>query len=467
MKTCPSCHAEVVDEAKFCNKCGFNIKASEEQNAFCIECGARLQRDSIFCIECGKKQPQGESTLNSFDFSSMEKEAEKQLDEEIKARVRESSEILDGVLLKYHGNDTRIVIPDEIRKIGQEAFSFCKEIVDVVITDGVTSIGQSAFLGCDNLASVTMTSSVTSIEACAFSCCFNLKSIKLSSSIKSIECAVFSACSSLKEVFIPAGVTSIVSSAFSGCDSLERVNIPVLTTEIGGSAFDGCKALRKIEIPNGVKSIGNSAFRKCLSLEEITIPNGIRVVERRLFMECKSLKRVNLPYGLQKIDENAFYKCESLSEIYIPPTVTEMGNAIFDGCDKIKSIKIPKSVNSSCLSTSFFGCTGLEEVVVEEGNERYMSIDGCLCEKALPILYLSHYPTSKKDESFEVPEEITYIMPYAFNQAQNLASVKFTNPNIELYKKDAFHKCAKLRTIYVPKGSSIKNIPENLEIIEY
>ena len=467
MKTCPSCQAEVVDEAKFCNKCGFNIKASEEQDAFCIECGARLQRDSMFCIECGKKQPQSESALNGFDFSSMEKEAEKQLDEEIKARVRESSEIVDGVLLKYHGDDTRIVIPDEIKKIGQEAFAHNKRITDVIITDGVLSVGISAFLACDNLASVTMTNSVTSIEACAFCCCFNLKSIKLSSSIKAMECAVFSACSSLEEVFIPASVTRIESRAFSGCDSLKKVNIPMLTTEIEGSAFNGCKSLKSIEIPNGVSRIGPSAFEGCSSLEEITIPINITAIENKLFCGCTSLKKVNLPYGLKEIKDYAFSKCYSLNQISLPQGLTRLGDLVFKFCNEIKSIRIPKYVNNICLNNAFMDCVGLEEIIVDEGNESYISVDGCLCQASYPRLYLICYPMGRKDECFEVPKEITYLMSYAFNQAQNLVSVKFTNPNIELYQKNVFYKCEKLRTVYVPKGSSIKNIPENLEIIEY
>ena len=82
MKTCPNCLSQVVDEAKFCNKCGFDIKAAEEQSAFCIECGAKLENGSLFCIQCGKKQLQVDNnSFSTFDFSGLEKEAKKQLKE--------------------------------------------------------------------------------------------------------------------------------------------------------------------------------------------------------------------------------------------------------------------------------------------------------------------------------------------------------------------------------------------------
>ena len=57
MKTCPKCQTVLNDTAKFCRKCGFNIKKYEEENAaqesFCTECGAKIPSDSIFCPECG------------------------------------------------------------------------------------------------------------------------------------------------------------------------------------------------------------------------------------------------------------------------------------------------------------------------------------------------------------------------------------------------------------------------------
>ena len=46
MKNCPKCQVSVSDTAKFCVKCGFNIKKFEEENAarecFCPECGTKF-----------------------------------------------------------------------------------------------------------------------------------------------------------------------------------------------------------------------------------------------------------------------------------------------------------------------------------------------------------------------------------------------------------------------------------------
>ena len=54
MKSCPKCKASVSDTAKFCIKCGFNIKKHEEENSkhFCPECGTEFSGGN-FCPECG------------------------------------------------------------------------------------------------------------------------------------------------------------------------------------------------------------------------------------------------------------------------------------------------------------------------------------------------------------------------------------------------------------------------------
>jgi len=59
MKHCPECQATVGDTAKFCIKCGFNIKKFEEEKAneeaiFCPECGTKFS-GGVFCPECGTK----------------------------------------------------------------------------------------------------------------------------------------------------------------------------------------------------------------------------------------------------------------------------------------------------------------------------------------------------------------------------------------------------------------------------
>lgn len=63
----------------------------------------------------------------------------------------EDFEIKDGVLIKYHGSDTDVVIPDTLTEIGNNAFECCTNLKSITIPDNVTKIGDNAFANCANL----------------------------------------------------------------------------------------------------------------------------------------------------------------------------------------------------------------------------------------------------------------------------------------------------------------------------
>lgn len=49
--SCPKCEAPQATNAKFCAKCGADLKATGN----CTQCGAKLQPEAKFCSECGTK----------------------------------------------------------------------------------------------------------------------------------------------------------------------------------------------------------------------------------------------------------------------------------------------------------------------------------------------------------------------------------------------------------------------------
>ena len=103
MKICPSCNATVGDDARFCVKCGFNIKKHEEENnaIFCPSCGTKFS-GGVFCPQCGynvsKDLAAANNNTDSFDnidFSDMQTEAEKQLLEKIQKATEEFIKKID------------------------------------------------------------------------------------------------------------------------------------------------------------------------------------------------------------------------------------------------------------------------------------------------------------------------------------------------------------------------------------
>ncbi|MCI9082639.1 MAG: leucine-rich repeat domain-containing protein, partial [Lachnospiraceae bacterium] len=79
--------------------------------------------------------------------------------------------IEDGVLTKYTGTDTEVVVPDGVTSIARFAFHGCSSLTDITLPSSVTIIGDYAFDGCSSLTDITLPSSVTIIGDYAFDGC--------------------------------------------------------------------------------------------------------------------------------------------------------------------------------------------------------------------------------------------------------------------------------------------------------
>lgn len=140
-----------------------------------------------------------------------------------------------------------IVIPSNIKSIGDYAFVGCRDLKTITIPDSVTSIGQGAFQDSKGLTSITIPSSVTDIGSHAFA-----------------------GCSGLTSIAIPDNVTWIEGGTFNGCSSLKSIRIPDMAEVIGGIVFAGCRDLTSVTIPSSVSIISDRVFAYCEKLKEIT-----------------------------------------------------------------------------------------------------------------------------------------------------------------------------------------------------
>lgn len=153
----------------------------------------------------------------------------------------EDFEIVDGVLLAYHGKDEVVAVPETVREIGKNAFFCCFTVKQVMIPESVVKIRDYGFPGCSALVGVVIPDSV-----------------------REIGVGAFQGCSALKEVVIPDSVREISMEAFRFCGSLERVVIPASVCEIGERAFCECVSLLTVELGNPDVRIGEDGFARCL-----------------------------------------------------------------------------------------------------------------------------------------------------------------------------------------------------------
>ena len=112
---------------------------------------------------------------------------------------------------------TEIKLPNSLKTIGYDAFSYCEILKSIAIPNGVTELPgnyshsnevfRGVFFDCTNLESVTLPSSLKKIGECTFINCENLKDITIPKGIEVIDRSAFSGCKSLTEISIPDGVT--------------------------------------------------------------------------------------------------------------------------------------------------------------------------------------------------------------------------------------------------------------------
>lgn len=167
--------------------------------------------------------------------------------------------ITDGVLIRYQGTATDVVIPDGVTSIKNGAFiSHGKNVVNLTLPDSMTSVNYLST--CSNLQSVKIGNGVTKIEDYAFMDCANLRQVEFGDHVTEIGTYAFCRCSSLEEIILPDSVKTIGDHAFADCKKLNNVDLGHGLVTIGDGALRDCDDLTEIVIPESVTSLGHAAF---------------------------------------------------------------------------------------------------------------------------------------------------------------------------------------------------------------
>lgn len=224
----------------------------------------------------------------------------------------------DGLYIaEYLGDGGTVTIPSEhdgepIVGIGGYAFAMQSRLERVIIPDSIKTIGENAFLSCFNLASVECGDGVENIGTSAFESCLNLTSVQFGKSVADIGDRAFYECKKLAAVDLPASVTRVGDSAFANCSSLASLTVSDAAAEIGSAAFADCAVLSTLDLGGSLVSIGAGAFSACVGLDSVTISDSVTSVGESAFRECAGLDTLVIGRGLQQIGYSAFSDCPDL-----------------------------------------------------------------------------------------------------------------------------------------------------------
>jgi len=276
-----------------------------------------------------------------------------------------------GATLYIGGQPTvDLVIPDSIKKIGNNAFYGCKTLKSVSFPDGI-DIGYDAFAECEKLQIIEFRGN-GNFDTDAFKACSSLIAVKLPSKyrvtlwnvlVEYTDAKYVGSEDRLKEqdgfryaelrdgtylyrwdnreenLVLPSDLNGkpyiIADFTFTDCDFIKSITIPEgAVTKISCAAFSGCDGLTEVTIPAGIE-LENSVFSKCKNLKKVTLNSPVGTF---MFEDCQNLGEVIIADGVTYIDQYAFRGCHLLSEITVPATVECIGNGAFENCTALGKV---------------------------------------------------------------------------------------------------------------------------------
>lgn len=271
----------------------------------------------------------------------------------------------------------------------------------------------------------------------------------------------------INSLIVEKGITRVGYYAFYGCIKLTSVSLPEGVTVIGDSAFRNCTGLTEVRIPDGVTYLDPGAFYGCSGLISVDIPDSVKdfgspltpvypaVYQGGVFENCTSLKSITIPAGAY-VAKDTFINCSGLTDVIIEEGIKEIEERTFRGCSSLTRINIPESV-TSIGESAFSGCGSLTSVtipgnVTSIGNNAF---SGCVTLKTVDIpdgvtsIQFSTFSGCKSLTSVTIPDSIIRIGNGAFYGCSSLASVTIPEGVISI-GQSAFSGCSSLTSIIIP-----------------
>ena len=349
-------------------------------------------------------------------------------------------------------------IPNQIEKIGDDAFEYISAMRSVTIGRGVKEIGNYAFRGCNNLKVIhALMDTPCEINENVFwkSVSGEADSIYNHATLyvpvgSRLNYKSTAGWSKFKNIVETDGNTQVDGDVFT----VATVEGHQLTYQVTSSAKKTCELIGSplditgtVTIPasaNGFKvlSIGYDAFYASgneRNLTSVSLPEGLVSIGEYALAYNRSLVISQLPSTLESIGAWAFMYLNNTS-MTIPAKVESIGRAAFCGCNTLTSLTVdaanrvftsPAGSNAIIRKDNKTLVVGCKTTVIPEDVE-------CIGEYAFNSI------TELKE--IVIPASVSIIETMAFN---NTGLTSITIPaTVRSLGKETFRWCSDLVTVY-------------------
>ena len=421
--------------------------------------GTKIQWDSVK----GKRYIPND--IEEITYIEADESSRKDIYQKYVNMITENGELIK--VLKGNNGD-EITVPDNISKLGGKCFYACSGFLKkVILPDNLEEISNDAFQSCYKLEEITIPDNVSVIGSKAFYNCSSLKTVKLPRKLKTIERSCFEECRSLVSVTLPDGVEAIGTETFKECISLTDIIIPEGVETLGEQAFYNCRSLSSVRLPKSLNKISDGVFDGCRSLERITansqcidfmlhgidnIPMNVilqpydddekyRLIGDMLYSAdyttlcfCPRFTKgtCSVSQNTYYIANNAFKHCENITEVVLPDGLKEIGDFSFSNCYKLTKMVLPDTLKK--IGSAAFCYSGITDIIIPET----VSVIDYYFVEVEPSLW---------DYWYSPDYEGQYIG--LFEGCKSLECVKMLSP-IKLIHGAMFRRCLKLKTLILP-----------------
>lgn len=301
-----------------------------------------------------------------------------------------------------------------------------------------------------------------------------LVSVALPDTVTVIGASAFRSCTSLSGIDLGDGVTTVKNYAFYNCDSLRTFSFPDSVTTTGYAVLRYCDNLTSVHFPIGWTSADSSGYivANCPKLECVALPEGLINVPSYALANNPNLKEIILPEGLENINLNAFAECTGLTGMVFPSTIKTVGG--LKGCTCIGQIVIPEGTET--IGPNAFISVPLESITIPDSVTQINNYAFQNCVKLETVQFgnglitIGSYAFSgcKALLSANLPDTVTTILERAFKNCERMTEFHYPQKwnrayanNNSIYGDNGyiFEGCKSLKRIDVPEG--ITGIPKH------
>lgn len=313
--------------------------------------------------------------------------------------------------------------------------------------------------------------------------------------VVAIDANAFVNCRDIKEIHLPATCVSYGNNCFRGCTSLTNYPVTETATKLGSGTVWECPNITEAFIPSGVTStlisnqFANTGIRKLTIMASETPlkfnrnafgatnadlpPLDTLIILRPMntsdyvsnlqpFHNYPTIKQLVLGGELLDIPQSCFMGCSGLEEVIFENgnKIATIGSDAFQGCNHLKAIELPATITSVPMNLCL-GCSQLNSVsfLGDITSIQQSAFNGCAALQnftfptTLKTIGASAFYNSGLAGVIELPEGVTSIGANAFAGANAITGIKLPS-TVATIGNAAFGPIENLASIELGAGNS-------------